>query len=239
MQKGEKKIYGEQLQKKSIYNIFLSHLLFDRKFRCFLLWFLWQSKIQYGQDCTLGTTKLIQPQCMEFLSALAAGNQAKVMVQVLSNEGVNPLTIALAVATKYCEGRFICFLDQQEDIENCKAQLSCYDLEDVVEFMHGNPCEVIIKLKKIDFAVIDCKFKDHLRLLQIIDVNPRGSVVVVTNLVRKGNGAGFGEVVREKRGVECVTLSIGEGMELTRIGVTCNHENKRFYVTSENWNKLI
>ncbi|KAL6315847.1 hypothetical protein AAG906_008235 [Vitis piasezkii] len=170
------------------------------------------SKIQYGQDCTLGTTKLIQPQCMEFLSALAAGNQAKVMVQVLSNEGVNPLTIALAVATKYCEGRFIY----------------------AVEFMHGNPCEVIIKLKKIDFAVIDCKFKDHLRLLQIIDVNPRGSVVVLTNLVRKGNGAGFGEVVREKRGVECVTLSIGEGMELTRIGVTCNHENKRFHVTSEN-----
>ncbi|XP_034677167.1 uncharacterized protein LOC117907654 [Vitis riparia] len=192
------------------------------------------SKIQYGQDCTLGTTKLIQPQCMEFLSALAAGNQAKVMVQVLSNEGVNPLTIALAVAAKHCGGRFICFLDQQQDIEDCTAQLSCYDLEDVVEFMHGNPCEVIIQLKNIDFAVIDCKFKDHLRLFQIIDVNPRGSIAVVTNLVRKGNGAGFGEVVREKRGVECVTLSIGEGMELTRIGVTCNHENKRFYVTSEN-----
>ncbi|XP_034677239.1 uncharacterized protein LOC117907707 [Vitis riparia] len=123
------------------------------------------SKIQYGQDCTLGTTKLIQPQCMEFLSALAAGNQAKVMVQVLSNEGVNPLTIALAVAAKHCRGRFICFLDQQQDIEDCTAQLSCYDLEDVVEFMHGNPCEVIIQLKNIDFAVIDCKFKDHLRLL--------------------------------------------------------------------------
>ena len=171
---------------------------------------------------------------MEFLSALAAGNQAKVMVQVLSNEGVNPLTIALAVAAKHCGGRFICFLDQQQDIEDRTAQLSCYDLEDVVEFMHGNPCEVIIQLKNIDFAVIDCKFKDHLRLFQIIDVNPRGSIAVVTNLVRKGNGDGFGEVVREKRGVECVTLSIGEGMELTRIGVTCNHENKRFYVTSEN-----
>ena len=78
----------------------------------FFFVFFWQSKIQYGQDCTLGTTKLIQPQCMEFLSALAAGNQAKVMVQVLSNEGVNPLTIALAVAAKHCGGRFICFLDQ-------------------------------------------------------------------------------------------------------------------------------
>ena len=171
---------------------------------------------------------------MEFLSALAAGNQAKLMVQVLSNEGVNPLTMALAVAAKHCGGWFVCFLDQEQDIEDSKSQLSCYDLEDAVEFMHGNPCEVITQFKNIDFAVIDCKFKDYLRLFQIIDLNRRGSIVVLTNLVRKGNGACFGEVLRGKREIECVTLSIGEGMELTRIGVTCNHENKRFHVTYEN-----
>ena len=93
---------------------------------------------------------------MEFLSALAAGNQAKLMVQVLSNEGVNPLTMALAVAAKHCGGWFVCFLDQEQDIEDSKSQLSCYDLEDAVEFMHGNPCEVITQFKNIDFAVIDC-----------------------------------------------------------------------------------
>lgn len=114
---------------------------------------------------------------------------------------MNPLTIALSVAAKQSRGRFTRFLNQKQDIEDCKSQLSSCDLEDVVQFMHGNPCEVIIQLKNIDFAVIDCKFKDHLRLFQIIDVNPRGSIVVVSNLVRKGNGAGFGEVVRRKRGV--------------------------------------
>ena len=72
--------------------------------------------------------------------------------------------------------------------------------------MHGNPCEVITQFKNIDFSVIDCKFKDYLRLFEIIDLNPRGSIVVLTNLVRKRNGAGFGEVLREKRGIECVTL---------------------------------
>ena len=80
---------------------------------------------------------------MEFISALAAGNQAKLMVQILSNEGVNPLTIALAVAAKHTGGRFICVLDEQQDMEDCKAQLSCYDLEDKVEFVHGNPCEIV------------------------------------------------------------------------------------------------
>ena len=174
---------------------------------------------------------------MEFISALAAGNQAKLMVQILSNEGVNPLTIALAVAAKHTGGRFICVLDQQQDMEDCKAQLSCYDLEDKVEFVHGNPCEIVMQFKSIDFAVIDCKFEDHLKLFKTVDVNPRGSIVLVSNLVRRRNGVSFGEVVRRKKGVEYVTLHIGQGMELTRIGFTCNgHETrryKRFHVTFE------
>ncbi|RVW86591.1 hypothetical protein CK203_045672 [Vitis vinifera] len=73
------------------------------------------SKIQYGQDCTLGTTKLIQPQCMEFLSALARQ----------------------------------------------------------------------IKLKSLE-------------IVSNYDVNPRGSVVVVTNLVRKGNGAGLVKLLERR-----------------------------------------
>ncbi|KAL6316789.1 hypothetical protein AAG906_021089 [Vitis piasezkii] len=196
-------------------------------------------KDHYNQDCTDhgGATKCIQPQCMEFISALAAGNQAKLMVQILSNEGVNPLTIALAVAAKHTGGRFICVLDQQQDMEDCKAQLSCYDLEDKVEFVHGNPCEIVMQFKSIDFAVIDCKFEDHLKLFKTIDVNPRGSIVLVSNLVRRRNGVSFGEVVRRKKGVEYVTLHIGQGMELTRIGFTCKgHETrryKRFHVTFE------
>ncbi|KAL6311217.1 hypothetical protein AAG906_000443 [Vitis piasezkii] len=157
------------------------------------------------QDCTLGTRNLIQPQCMEFISALAAGNQAKLM---------------------HTKARFICILHQLQDIEDCKAQLSCYNLEDVVELVHGDPCEVIMGFKNIDFAVIDCKLEDYLRLFKIIDVNPRGSVVVASNLERRRNGTR----------VEYVTRSLGEGMELTRIRSCCKPQKKRykrFHVTFE------
>ena len=150
---------------------------------------------------------------MEFISALAAGNQAKLTVQILSNKGLNPLTIALAVAAKHTRGgRFICVLDQQQDMEDCKAQLSCYDLENKVEFLHGNPCEIIFQFKNIDFAVIDCKFEDHLKLFKTIDLNPRGSMVLVNSLVGSSNGVSFGEVARRKKGVEYVNLRIGQGM---------------------------
>ncbi|RVW31548.1 hypothetical protein CK203_087935 [Vitis vinifera] len=188
------------------------------------------------QDCTLGTRNLIQPQCMEFISALAAGNQAKLMVQITSDQGITPLTIALAVAAKHTKARFICILHQLQDIEDCKAQLSCYNLKDVVELVHGDPCEVIMGFKNIDFAVIDCKLEDYLRLFKIIDVNPRGSVVVASNLERRRNGASFGEVVKGRKGVEYVTRSIGEGMELTRIRLCCKPQKKkykRFHVTFE------
>lgn len=166
---------------------------------------------------------------MEFISALAAGNQAKLMVQVTSNQGITPLTIALAVAAKHTKSRFVCILHQLHDIEDCKAQLSCYDLENAVELVHGNPCKVIMEFKNIDFVVIDCKYEDFLRLFEIIDVNPRGSIVVVSNVERR-SGAGFGEVIKGRKGVEYVTRSIGEGMELTRIGFAscCKPHKKRF-----------
>ena len=167
---------------------------------------------------------------MEFISALAAGNQAKLMVQVTSHQGINPLTIALAVAAKHTKARFVCILLQLQDLENSRAQLSFYDLEDAVELVHGNPCEVIMEFKNIDFAIIDCKFEGFLRLFEIIDVNLRGSIVVVSNILERRIGASISEVIKGRTGVECVTRSIGEGMELTRIGLMscCQPQKKRF-----------
>ncbi|RVW33284.1 hypothetical protein CK203_107922 [Vitis vinifera] len=102
----------------------------------------------------------------------------------------------MGLAAKHTKARFICILRQLQDIEDYKAQLSCYNLKDVAEFVHGNPCEVIMGFKNIDFAVIDCKFEDYMRLFKIIDMNPRGSIVVVSNLERRRNGASFGEVIK-------------------------------------------
>jgi hypothetical protein len=52
------------------------------------------------------TTSIIDPKCMEFVSALATGKRAGLMVHITS-EGIRPLTVSLAMATKQIGGRMI------------------------------------------------------------------------------------------------------------------------------------
>ncbi|EXC32451.1 hypothetical protein L484_012618 [Morus notabilis] len=57
-------------------------------------------------------------------------------------------------------------------------------LKDVVELVeyYGNPSEVIQKYMSVDFAVIDCKLRDYLKLYKILNLNRNGSTVVANNL---------------------------------------------------------
>ncbi|XP_015888464.3 uncharacterized protein LOC107423426 [Ziziphus jujuba] len=182
-------------------------------------------------------TKVIEPRCIEFLSALAAGKRARLIVQV-SAEGITPLTIALAVAAKQTGGQLVCILPQREQVEKSRAWVIGNDLEDVIELDYGNPCEVIDKYMSIDFAVIDCKFEDHLSLSKMMKLNPTGAVVVVANnLKAMRDRVPFVEVLEGEHRLESVTLPIGEGMELIRFGSVCKRQTrryKRFHVTFEN-----
>ncbi|KAF3440151.1 hypothetical protein FNV43_RR18429 [Rhamnella rubrinervis] len=153
--------------------------------------------------------KLSEPRCMEFLSALAAGKRARLMVQVTA-EGITPLTIALAVAAKQTGGQLVCILQQREQVEKSRAWLMGNDLEDVIELDYGNPCEVIDKYMSIDFAVIDLRFENYLRLSKMMNLNPTGSVVVANNLEPVRDRVPLFEALKGKRRLECVTLPIGE-----------------------------
>lgn len=149
---------------------------------------------------------------MEFLSALAAGNGAKLIVQITSPEGITPLTLALAVAAKQTRGRFIIIIPQDHhhhhhDDDDDEAMMTIMinssrsyinelinpDLKDSIEFfVPRNPCEIIKQFKKIDFLVIDSAHQSHhdhghddlhnYKLWKNIDVNPKGCLAVVTNL---------------------------------------------------------
>lgn len=200
-----------------------------------------QCKINRQASNKESTRPIIEPQCMEFISALAAGKQAKLMVEI-TTQGITSLTIALAVAAKQTGGHVICIIPSYH--ENMKKiicnQLKQYhqaiDLKKVMRIVIGDPCEVIKQYKNIDFAVIDAKYEDHLRLFKYIDINSRGSVVVVNSNVCKRS---FGEVVKGQRGVESVvSFPFGEGMEVTRIGSSfgrsCgNRKSRRFYIVDE------
>lgn len=181
---------------------------------------------------------MIEPKYFEFISALAAGNRARLMVEITS-DGISPLTIGLAVAAKQTGGRFVCIL-HEDHAEKQRAGLMGNDhLEDMIEFVYGNPCEVIKQYMHIDFAVIDCKVNaNHQKLFKTINLNPNGSIVVVNNLHHRRDRISFPQVVKGRiSGVKSVTLPIGEGMELTRIGSAGKRESRRFnrfHVTFEN-----
>ena len=93
---------------------------------------------------------MIEPKYMEFISALAAGKRARLMMEITS-DGITPLTIALAVAAKQTGGQLIC-IGHEDDIEKSKALVMGNSHENVIRFEYGNPCEVIKQYKNIELT---------------------------------------------------------------------------------------
>ncbi|KAJ4827848.1 hypothetical protein Tsubulata_012994 [Turnera subulata] len=158
-----------------------------------------------------------EPGSNEFLSALAAGTKAKLIVEVTS--GVSPSTAALAAAARRTGGRLICILPEPNLAES-KQVIKDLGLKDMVEFKTDDPYKVLPNYEKIDFSLVDCMNEEHTRLLKLLDVNPRRSVVVANNLVGENKGLG-GQVrgMEDKAVVRSMKHLIGKGkgMEVTMI----------------------
>ncbi|KAJ0960719.1 hypothetical protein J5N97_001415 [Dioscorea zingiberensis] len=151
---------------------------------------------------------ILEPKSMEFISALAAGNQAKLMVDI-SSVGISPLTLALAVAAKQTGGLLLCIRSHLQTLQETKTHLENFHLCDVVELKLGNPSEVVKQYENIDFAVVDSRVVEgcSVSLFFALDasMNPDGSsVVVVNNIVGSHGGRGhhgrsYAQVVRGLR----------------------------------------
>ncbi|GMY32599.1 hypothetical protein FCV25MIE_27841 [Fagus crenata] len=145
---------------------------------------------------------------MEFISALAAGKRARLMMEITS-DGITPLTIAVAVAAKQTGGQLIS-IGHEDYIEKSKALLLI-------------DCQFQDHLKI--FKTINLNPSGS-------------TLVVNNLHRRRDRISFAGVVEGRNCGVKCVTLPIGEGMDFTRIGSTSKREissrYKRFHVTYEN-----
>lgn len=157
-----------------------------------------------------------EPESKELISALAAGMNAKLMVEVTSE--VSSSTVALAAAARQTGGKVVCIVPELKVNESMQA-IEDSGLEDRVEFKTGDPVDVLPRYEKIDFSVVDCKMDDNRKLLDTLDVNPRSSVVVANNLVEGKKGVeGHLKAVEKKANVRSIKHNIGNGMEITMIG---------------------
>ncbi|XVF80236.1 hypothetical protein PTKIN_Ptkin15bG0054700 [Pterospermum kingtungense] len=168
--------------------------------------------------------KTREPGSSEFISALAAGMEGKLIVEVKSS--VSPSTIALATAAKHTGARFVCILPEAALLE-AKRETKDTGLINMVEFKTGDPTEILKNYEKVDFSLVDCMNDDYPKLLKMIKVNPHKAVVVAINLAGDKEGLG-GHVtgMKDKVPVRSMKHPIGKGMEITTIGRSNKSERR-------------
>ncbi|KAL2893908.1 Phenylalanine--tRNA ligase beta subunit [Bienertia sinuspersici] len=205
---------------------------------------------RYGMD----GSKIIEPQGVELLSALAAGNQATRILDITTSQqlSITPLTLSLAVAAKQTGGQLICIRPplQNWDIDHDHQHDHTYenwdnDPNDVIKLRVGDPCELANDIQHVDFAVIDCTNLDSssLRLLsEKLHLNPKGAIIVANNILCREQGVALiDQLLKGKRGVESsvTTLPLGSSSGFQLIikikflmgNTQRRRKHKRFFVT--------
>ncbi|KAL5081108.1 hypothetical protein RYX36_009529 [Vicia faba] len=164
----------------------------------------------------LSTLKMAQkakePSVAEYISALAAGNNAQLMV-VACAAAADLTTFALIAAANQTNGNVICIVPNNEDLLASKYFLGEYSNK--VKFMIGKEAQELDVLNKADFVVIDCNLMKHeeiVKLIQIGDGNKKKGVVVV------GYNAFSCKGSWRSCGSKTQLLPIGEGLLVTRFG---------------------
>ena len=154
----------------------------------------------------------LEPVSAEFLCALAAGIEAKNMVEIGGSSGIS--TIALATAARSVDGRLVSIeIEPQRQLE-ARETLAGLGLTSYVDFVLADAASVLPSLTEIQLALIDCEKEDYIRFFDLLRVQA-GGVVVADNILSH-NLSDYVAYVRARPDVESITLPIGQGLEITR-----------------------
>ncbi|KAL6856926.1 hypothetical protein ACP4OV_018308 [Aristida adscensionis] len=176
------------------------------------------------------TTLAAEPRGAEYVAALAAGGQARLLVDVATGgASASPAslatTAALAVAAARTGGRLVCVRRDARGLGAARRHLERLGLagsSSSVAFQLGRPpAAAVRRLRRVDFAVVDGEMEDRDEVLGALDVDPRGAVVVVTNVFRGHEGTCHCHCHGRhggQLGGRSVVLPIGSGMEVIKIG---------------------
>lgn len=145
----------------------------------------------------------------EFISALAAGNNARLMVVACAG-AADSTTLALVAAAHQTGGRVICILPGPDQLRLSKEALGSNASH--VEFVIGEAQNLLSNdYLEADFAVIDCNLGNHEDIIRAMHAGRRtnGSIVVGYNAFCSGSW--------QWSGMRVQLLPIGGGLLVTRI----------------------
>jgi len=154
----------------------------------------------------------LEPASAEFLCALAAGIEAKRIVEIGGSSGIS--TVALAAAARSVTGHVISIEIEPQRQHEARRTLSHLELASYVDFVLADAASILPTLGEVQLALIDCEKEDYVRFFDLLPVTS-GGIVVADNIISH-DLADYVAHVRSRPGVESITLPIGKGLEITR-----------------------
>ncbi|KAK2971739.1 hypothetical protein RJ640_022878 [Escallonia rubra] len=154
-----------------------------------------------------------EPDVAEFISALAAGNNAQLMVFAscaTTSSTAASTALGLVAAAHQTGGRIICIVRDEEQLHTSKIALRC-NVDDRIEFVIGEAQTLLSNhYKEADLVVLDCNLENYERILRTVQASERHSSSVVL---------GYNAFCKDSwqwSGSHTHLLPIGEGLLLTR-----------------------
>ncbi|CAN4127543.1 unnamed protein product [Withania somnifera] len=158
----------------------------------------------------------------EFISAMAAGWNAQMIVETWSKGGVTATSIGLAVASHHTGGRHICIVpDEISRTEYLQAMQKAGMSPEVV--VGESPQKAMDGLMGIDFLVVDCTRNDFSRILGVAKLGHRGAVLICKNATTSRVVSDFrwkSVLAGKSRIVRSVFLPVGKGLDVVHVGAT-------------------
>ncbi|CAK9144275.1 unnamed protein product [Ilex paraguariensis] len=156
----------------------------------------------------------------ELISAMAAGWNAKLIVETWSQGGVMATSIGLAIASRHSGGRHVCIVSDEQSRSEYVEAIGKSGISP--EVIVGQPEEAMSSLIGIDFLVVDCRRNDFARILRVARLGHRGAVLVCKNAnSRTASDFRWRSVLDGKsRVVRSVFLPVGKGLDIANVAAS-------------------
>ncbi|GJW44793.1 cell wall protein [Tanacetum coccineum] len=158
----------------------------------------------------------------ELISAMAAGWNAKLIVETFSDGGVIATSIGLAVASNHTCGRHVCIVPDLETKTTYLAAMQKVGMSP--EVIIGEPETIVKILDVIDFLVVDSRTNDFARILKAAKFGQRGAVLVCKNANSRVGSDFRWRTLFDKDGsrriVRSVFLPVGGGLDIGHVAAS-------------------
>ncbi|KAF8049465.1 hypothetical protein N665_2206s0006 [Sinapis alba] len=177
-----------------------------------------------------------EPNVAEFISALAAGNNARKIAVACAGAANADILVALIAAANETRGQVVCVLRGIEELIISKKMLEPSEIHQI-RFVVGESSDNILisdHFGEADFVLVDCNLENHQDIVRKIvnhhDENARtGGVAVVVGYNAFSRGSW-----RFSDGRKTQFLPIGGGLLVTRVNDNGNYNQKMMMMNKNN-----